>query len=102
MGYKKWGKEISFMDLAVSKSLEHNRSLMMMKSIEKVVKWRDGVHGEDKEHPGCDVKANGIQPISWIESDSEGQREVSARGMAFGYAELCKIPSGLGLGSKKI
>jgi transposase, IS5 family len=41
MGYKKWGKEISFADLAVSKSLEHNRSLQMMMSIEKVVKWRD-------------------------------------------------------------
>ena len=35
MGYKKWGKEISFADLAVSKSLEHNRSLKMMMSIEK-------------------------------------------------------------------
>jgi IS5 family transposase len=41
MGYKKWGKEISFADLAVSKSLEHNRSLRMMMSIDKVVKWRD-------------------------------------------------------------
>jgi len=41
MGYKTWGKEISFADLAVSKSLEHNRSLKMMMSIEKVVKWRD-------------------------------------------------------------
>ena len=27
MGYKKLGKEMSFADLAVSKSLEHNRSL---------------------------------------------------------------------------
>lgn len=42
MGYKKWSKEISFVDLAVSKSLQHNRSLQMMKSIDKVVvKWRD-------------------------------------------------------------
>ena len=41
MGYKKWGKEISFADLAVSKSLEHNRSLKMMERIEKVVSWRD-------------------------------------------------------------
>jgi transposase, IS5 family len=41
MGFKKWGKEISFADLAVSKSLEHNRSLQMMMSIEKVVRWRD-------------------------------------------------------------
>jgi IS5 family transposase len=41
MGIKKWGKEISFADLAVSKSLEHNRSLQMMMRIDKVVKWRD-------------------------------------------------------------
>ena len=41
MGFKKWGKEISFADLAVSKSLEHNRSLKMMMSIENVVRWRD-------------------------------------------------------------
>ena len=39
MGFKKWGKEISFADLAVSKSLEHNRSLKM--SIEKIVNCRD-------------------------------------------------------------
>jgi hypothetical protein len=41
MGYKKWGKEISFADLAVSKSLEHNRSLKMMKRINNVVNWRN-------------------------------------------------------------
>ena len=35
------GEEISFADLAVSKSLEHNRSLKMMNRIEKAVKWRD-------------------------------------------------------------
>lgn len=35
MGFKKWGKEISFADLAVSKALEHDRSLKMMMSIEK-------------------------------------------------------------------
>ena len=41
MGYKELGKEISFADLAVSKSLEHNRSLKMMKRINKVVNWRN-------------------------------------------------------------
>ncbi len=30
MGYKQIGKNLSFADLAVSKSLEHNRSLKMM------------------------------------------------------------------------
>ena len=41
MGYKDLGKEISFADLAVSKSLEHNRSLKMMERINKVVNWRN-------------------------------------------------------------
>jgi len=41
MGYKKLGKEMSFADLAVSKSLEHNRSLKMMNRINKVVNWRN-------------------------------------------------------------
>jgi hypothetical protein len=35
MGFKKWGKDISFADLAVSKSLEHNRSLQMMMRIDR-------------------------------------------------------------------
>ena len=39
MGYKDLGKEISFADLAVSKSLEHNRSLKIMNRINKVVNW---------------------------------------------------------------
>jgi hypothetical protein len=41
MGYKKWGREISFADLAFRKSLEHNRSLKMMDRINKVVKWKN-------------------------------------------------------------
>jgi hypothetical protein len=55
MGYKKWGKEISFADLAVSKSLEHNRSLKMMMSIDKVVKWRDVVLFTRIVRQGCKV-----------------------------------------------
>lgn len=41
MGYKKCDKEISLADLAVSRPLEHNRSLKMMERIEGVVNWRD-------------------------------------------------------------
>ena len=41
MGYKQIGKNLSFADLAVSKSLEQNRSLKMMEKINKVVKWRN-------------------------------------------------------------
>ena len=32
MGYKKWGKEISFADLAVRKSLEHNRFRLIVET----------------------------------------------------------------------
>ena len=41
MGYKRIGENLSFADLAVSKSLEHNRSLKMMEKINKVVKWKN-------------------------------------------------------------
>ena len=41
MGYKRMGKNFSFADLAVSKSLENNRSLKMMERINKVVKWKN-------------------------------------------------------------
>jgi len=41
MGYKKMSKGISFADLAVAKSLEHNRSLKMMNRINKVVNWKN-------------------------------------------------------------
>ena len=41
MGYKKMGTEISFADLAVSKSLQHNRSVKMMNKINKVVNWEN-------------------------------------------------------------
>ena len=41
MGYKRIGEEISFADLAVSKSLKHNRSVKLMDRINKVVNWRN-------------------------------------------------------------
>ena len=41
MGYKKIGEEISFANLAVSKSLEHNRSVKLMERINKVISWRN-------------------------------------------------------------
>jgi hypothetical protein len=41
MGYKEIAKNLSFADLAVSKSLENNRSLKMMEKINKVVKWKN-------------------------------------------------------------
>ena len=38
MGYKKIGENLSFADVAVLKSLEHNRSLKMMEKINEVCK----------------------------------------------------------------
>ncbi len=41
MGYKRIGEEICFADLAVSKSLEHNRSVKLMERINKVINWEN-------------------------------------------------------------
>jgi hypothetical protein len=41
MGYKKIGANLSFADLAITKSLEHNRSLKMMEKINSVVEWEN-------------------------------------------------------------
>ena len=40
MGYKRFGDAFSFADLAVRKSLEHNRSLKMMNKIDKAINWK--------------------------------------------------------------
>ncbi len=41
MGYKEIGKNLSFADLAIEKSLEHNRNLKMMEKINAVVDWEN-------------------------------------------------------------
>ena len=40
MVYKKIGEELSFADLAVLKSLAHNRSVKLMERINNAVSWR--------------------------------------------------------------
>jgi IS5 family transposase len=92
MGYKKWGNEISFADLAVSKSLEHNRSLKMMMNIDRVVKWRDVEallleHYETgTSHEGADaypalmlLKALLLQKWFRIPSDPELENQINDR-----------------------
>ena len=92
MGFKKWGKEISFADLAVRKSLEHNRSLQMMMSIEKVVKWRDvealllehyetgaSKEGADAYPPLMLLKALLLQKWFRIGSDPELENQINDR-----------------------
>jgi len=58
MGYKKLGKEISFADLAISKSLEHNRSLKMMNRINKVVAW-ENIDALLREHYDVGISKEG-------------------------------------------
>ena len=41
MGYKEIEKNLSFADLAIAKSLAHNRSLKMMEKINAVVGWEN-------------------------------------------------------------
>ena len=41
MGYKRIDENLSFADIAVSRSLEHNRTLEMLEKIGKVVKWEN-------------------------------------------------------------
>ena len=41
MEYKQIGENLSFADLAVSKTLEHNRSLKMMEKINGSINWEN-------------------------------------------------------------
>ena len=92
MGYKELGKEISFADLAVSKSLEHNRSLKMMKRINKVVNWRNieallreyyevgkSKEGADAYPPLMLLKCLLLQKWFHIASDPELENQINDR-----------------------
>jgi len=92
MGYKKWGKEISFADLAVSKSLKHNRSVKMMERIDKVVDWRNieallgecyevgtSKEGADAYPPLMLLKCMLLQKWFRIPSDPELENQINDR-----------------------
>ena len=92
MGYKKIGKNLSFADLAVSKSLEHNRSLKMMEKINKVVKWRNiealllehyevgtSKEGADAFPPLLLMKCMLLQKWFHIPSDPELENQINDR-----------------------
>ncbi len=92
MGYKQTGKNLSFADLAVSKSLKHNRSLKMMEKINKVVKWRNmealllehyGVgtskEGADAYPPLMLLKCMLLQKWFRIPSDPELENQINDR-----------------------
>ena len=92
MGYKRIGEEISFADLAVSKSLEHNRSVKMMERINKVVKWRNieallmeyyevgkSEEGADAYPPLMLLKCMLLQKWFRIQSDPELENQINDR-----------------------
>ena len=92
MGYKRIGEEISFADVAVSKSLEHNRSLKMMNRINKVVRWKniDGLlrqyyevgrskEGADAYPPLMLLKGLLLQKWFRIPSDPELENQINDR-----------------------
>jgi transposase, IS5 family len=92
MGYKRIGEELSFADLAISKSLEHNRSLKMMEKINKVVKWEDieallmehyeigkSDEGADAYPPLMLLKGMLLQKWFHIPSDPELENQINDR-----------------------
>ncbi|MBU0734570.1 MAG: IS5 family transposase [Proteobacteria bacterium] len=92
MGYKQIDKNLSFADLAVSKSLENNRSLKMMEKINKVVKWRNieallmeyyevgtSKEGADAYPPLMLLKCMLLQKWFHIPSDPELENQINDR-----------------------
>jgi IS5 family transposase len=92
MGYKRLGDTFSFADLAVRKSLEHNRSLKMMNKIEKVVNWNNieallmehyevgkSKEGADAYAPLLLLKCMLLQKWFRIPSDPELENQINDR-----------------------
>ena len=89
MGYKKLGTSISFADLAVKKSLKHNRSVKLMERIERVVSWKNieallmeyyetgrSEEGADAYPPLLLLKCMLLQKWFRIPSDSELENQT--------------------------
>lgn len=92
MGYKELGKEMSFADLAIFKSLEHNRSVKMVERINEVVKWNNieallmeyyevgkSVEGADAYSPLMLSKCMLLQKWFRIQSDPELENQINDR-----------------------
>jgi IS5 family transposase len=92
MGYKQIDKNLSFADLAVSKSLEKNRSLKMMEKINNVVQWRNieallmehyeigtSEEGADAYPPLMLLKCMLLQKWFHIPSDPELENQINDR-----------------------
>jgi IS5 family transposase len=92
MGHKKLGKKISFADLAVSKSLKHNRSLTMMNKINALISWKNieallleyyevgtRKEGADAYPPLMLLKCLLLQKWFHIPSDPELENQINDR-----------------------
>jgi transposase, IS5 family len=92
MGYKRLGDALSFADLAVRKSLEHNRSLKMMQRIDKAVNWQNiealllehyevgkSKEGADAYSPLLLLKCMLLQKWFRIPSDPELENQINDR-----------------------
>ena len=92
MGYKRFGDAFSFADLAVRKSLEHNRSLKMMNRIDKAVNWKriealllehyeigKSKEGADAYPPILLLKCMLLQKWFRIPSDPELENQINDR-----------------------
>jgi IS5 family transposase len=102
MAYKRIGEELSFADLAVSKSLEHNRSVQLMDRINKVVSWRNieallleyydigkTVEGADAYPPILLLKCMLLQKWFRIPSDPELENQINDR---FSFKRFLGLP----------
>jgi len=92
MGYKRIGKMISFADIAVKRSLEHNRSVKMMERINKAVAWENiealllewydvgkSTEGADAYSPLMLLKCLLLQKWFHIPSDPELENQINDR-----------------------
>jgi IS5 family transposase len=92
MGYKKLGTSISFADLAVKRSLKHNRSVKLMERIDRVVSWKNieallmeyyetgrSEEGADAYPPLLLLKCMLLQKWFRIPSDPELENQINDR-----------------------
>ena len=92
MGYKRLGKRISFADIAVKRSLVHNRSVQMMERINTAVNWENieallleyyevgrSTEGADAYPPLMLLKCLLLQKWFHIPSDPELENQINDR-----------------------
>jgi len=92
MAYKKWNQNISFVDIALSSSIEKNRSLKTMERINQVIDWRKveerlldyyqvgrQEEGADAYPPLMLLKAMLLQKWFHIPSDPELENQINDR-----------------------